>query len=49
MRYRTKQIILNRGITNDQEALKEMFKLLSHRGNANQNSSEVPSNTHQNS
>ena len=42
------QRILNRGISNGREALKEMFKVLSHQRNANQNSSEIPSYTHQN-
>jgi hypothetical protein len=34
MRYRAKQRILNRGISNEQE-LKEMFNILSHQGNQN--------------
>ena len=32
--YRAKQRILNKGISNGQETLKEMFKFLSHQGNA---------------
>ena len=36
MGYRAKQQILNRGISNGQEAPKEMFNLLSDQGNANQ-------------
>jgi hypothetical protein len=47
--YRTKQRILNSGNSNGKEALKEMINILSHQGNANQNNSEVPSDTHQNS
>jgi hypothetical protein len=42
MGYRTKQGILNRVITNGQEALKEVFNILSHRGNENQNDPEIP-------
>jgi hypothetical protein len=38
MGYRAKQRILKRGISNGQE-LKEMFKVFSHQGNANQNDS----------
>ena len=48
MGYRVKQIILNRGILDGQEALKELFKVLTHQENANQNNSEVPYYTHQN-
>jgi hypothetical protein len=40
--------ILNRGILNGQEALKEMVKVLIHQGNVNQNNHEVQSYTHQN-
>jgi len=36
MGYRATQRILNRGISNGRGALKEMFKVLSHQGNANQ-------------
>ena len=35
MVYRAKQEILNRGISNGTEALKETFKGLSNQGNAN--------------
>jgi hypothetical protein len=35
MGYRAKQRILNEGISNGQEAHKEMFNILSHQGNAN--------------
>ena len=42
MGYKAKQKILNRGIPNGQEALKEMFKVLSNQRNASQNNSEVP-------
>jgi hypothetical protein len=48
MGYRTKQRNLNKGISNCQEALNEMFEVLSHQGNTNQNNSEVPSFAHQN-
>ena len=48
MGHSTKQRILNKGISNGWEALKEMFKVLSHQGNTNQNNSEVPSYTGQN-
>jgi hypothetical protein len=37
MGYRAKQRILKRGISNGQEAPKEMFKIFSHQGNVNQN------------
>ena len=42
MGYKAEQGILNRGILNGQETLKEMFKVLSHQRNANQNNSEIP-------
>ena len=48
MRYRAKRKILNRRIFNGREALKEMFNILSHQGNANQNHSEIPPYTNQN-
>jgi hypothetical protein len=48
MGYRAKQKILNRGISNGQEAFKEMFNILSHEGNTNQNNSEIPPYTSQN-
>jgi hypothetical protein len=41
MRYRTKQIILYRKTSNGPEALKEMFKVLSHQRNAKRKKSEV--------
>ena len=34
--------ILNRGVSKGQEPLEEMFKVLSHQGNANQNASKTP-------
>jgi hypothetical protein len=36
MGYRAKQRILNKGISNGQEALKEIFSIFSHQGNVNQ-------------
>jgi hypothetical protein len=48
MGYRSKQGIFNRGISNGQEVLKEMFGILNHQRNANQNNSEIPSYTHLN-
>jgi hypothetical protein len=48
MLYRTKQRIHNVGIWNGCEALKEMFKVFSHQGNANQNDLEIPPYTNQN-
>ena len=42
MEYRAKQRILNWGISNGWEAPKEMFNILSHQGNANQNDPEIP-------
>ena len=48
MGYRTKQRILTGGILNGQEAPKEMFNILNHQGNANQNYSEIPSYTLEN-
>ena len=47
MGHRAKQRIHNKGISNNQEALKEIFKVLSHQGNANQNP-EIPPYTNQN-
>jgi hypothetical protein len=41
-------IILNTGIFDSQEALKEMFNILSHQGNANQNNPDIPSYIHHN-
>jgi hypothetical protein len=43
MGYRAKQRIFNREISNSPEALKEMFKVLSHQENANLKNSEGPS------
>ena len=48
MLYRAKQRILNRGISNGQEALKEMCKVLSHQGNVNQNNFVIPPYINQN-
>ena len=48
MWYSAKHRIFNRGITNGQEIHKEMFKVLSHQENPNQNNSKVLSYTHQN-
>ena len=48
MGYRTKQRIHNRGILNSQEAPKEMFNILSHQGNANQDDPEILPHTSQN-
>jgi hypothetical protein len=47
MGYRTKQRIHNKGICNDQEPLKEMFKFLSHQWNVNQNDAEISLYTNQ--
>jgi hypothetical protein len=46
--YWTKQRILNWIIKNTLEAPKEMFNILSHQGNANQNDPEHPPHTSQN-
>jgi hypothetical protein len=46
--YRDKQRIHNRVISNGKEALKEVFKVLSDQGNANQNNPEIPPYTNQN-
>ena len=48
MGYRAKQRILNLGNWNVQEARKEMFNILSHQGNADQNDPEIPPHTSQN-
>ena len=48
MGYKAKQIILKKEISNVQEALEEMFKVLSNQGNENQNNSEIPPYTKQN-
>jgi len=41
MGHRTKQGILNRGISNGKEMLKEKLNILSYQENANQNDSEI--------
>jgi hypothetical protein len=41
MGFRAERRILVRGLTNGLEALKEMFNILSHQENANQNDSET--------
>jgi len=43
MGYRGQERILNRGILNVLKAPKEMFNILSHQENANQNNSESTS------
>jgi hypothetical protein len=48
MGYRAKQRILNRGISNDREVIKEMLKVPTHEQHANQKESESPSYTGQN-
>ena len=48
MGYSTKQKILNRRILKCRNTLKDTFNILSHQGNANQNSNEIPSYTSQN-
>ena len=48
MGYRPKIRIYNRRISNGQEALKEMFKVLSYQENANQKDPEIPPYTNQN-
>jgi hypothetical protein len=48
MGYRDKQKILNRGIPTGGETLKEIFKVLSDQGNANQNEPEIPPYTNEN-
>ena len=40
MWYRSNQRILTRRISNDYKTLKEMFNIISHQGNMNQNDSE---------
>ena len=47
MGHRAKQWILNKGISSGQEALKEVFEVLSHQGNANQYDPEIPPTSHQ--
>ena len=46
--YRYKQRVLNCGISNNLEALKELFKTLSNHGNANQSNPEITPCTSQN-
>jgi hypothetical protein len=46
--YRAKQRILNCGILNGREAQKEIFNMLNHLGNANQNESVILTYNHQN-
>jgi hypothetical protein len=41
MGYRAKQRILNREISNGQETSNEMFNILCHQGNTNQNNPEI--------
>jgi len=48
MGYKSKQKILDRGVPNGREALKEVFNILSQQGIEDQNNSETPSYTHQN-
>jgi hypothetical protein len=48
MGYRPKQRILNRGILNIWEALKEMVEVLSHQGSANESNPDISSYSHQN-
>jgi hypothetical protein len=45
---KTKKRNHNRGISNDQAGLKEMFRVLSHQENANQNHPEISPYTNQN-
>jgi ribosomal protein S24E len=47
-RNRAKQRILISGISNGLVALKEMFNILNHQGNANQNNPEILPYTNQN-
>jgi hypothetical protein len=48
MWYKSKPRILDRGISKGWEVLKEMFSILSHQGNANQNDPEIPTYSNQN-
>ena len=48
MKYRANKRILNRGISNGREALKENSNILTHQGNANQNDPEILPYTNQN-
>jgi len=47
MGYGAKQRIRNSEISNDQEALKGMFKVLNEQGNINENDPEIPHYTNQ--
>ena len=47
MGYRSEQKILKRGISNIWEEFKEMFNILGHQENENENDSEIPSQTFQ--
>jgi hypothetical protein len=49
MEYRAKQKILNRGLLNGQETLKEMFNILSHQENENLKVHDIQPYTYQNS
>jgi hypothetical protein len=48
MEYRPEERILNRKISNGQEALKDLFKVLSHQGTVNQSDPKIPCYTCQN-
>jgi hypothetical protein len=48
MGYRAKQRILNWGILKGHEAPKDIFNILSHQGNTDQNNLEIPPHTSQN-
>jgi hypothetical protein len=48
MGYRSKERILNRGISNGQGSLKEMFNILNHQGNANPKGPDISPYTYQN-
>ena len=48
MGYRSKQRILNKGISNGHETLKQMLNILSTQGNANKNDAKMLSYTCQN-
>jgi hypothetical protein len=45
---KSRQRLFKRGISKDQEALKEVCNILSYQGNVNQNDPEIPSYSHQN-
>ena len=49
MEYKAELRILNWGISNGQEAFKELVKVLSHQGNGNQNVPEILPYANQNS